>query len=310
MDSVYLKTFLEVMHTGSFTKAAEKLCVTQSAVSRRIQFMETQYEYTLVDRSESLLKPTPQGRLVMEKAVKILEIERELCSGLSQFGEKRQFSFISTSTFSMIYLPDIMRKFMRSHPDLAELKFVSDVPDNIVKGLREGLYEIAVMEHCEDFDLGGFKTVSLPGDKIVFVVAPGFGIPPDAIQLEELFKHTLFGRKTGSCPRILLEKSLRRFEHSIQDFNQFVVVDDLDTLITCLIKGDGIGYISSDLVRPDVESGQLVEIRIPGFVHDRRRTLVFSPHSPDCSYIQDFAGQILDYFKSAGPGRSGLHKTP
>lgn len=300
MESIYLKTFLEVMQTGSFTKAADQLCVTQSAVSRRIQFMETQYDCTLVDRGGPVLKPTSEGRLVMEKALIIMDIEKELSTGLSRLGKNRQFLFISTPTFGMVYLPDIIRKFLKGQPSLTDLNFVSDMPDNIMKGLNEGLFEIAVIEHQEGFDLGDFETVSLPGDDVVFVFSPDLQRPPGDVQLEELFKYTLFGRKAGCCSRIL-ETNLEKSGHSIQDFKRHVVVENLETLIELILKGEGISFISNDLVGPYIDSGQLFEIRVPDFVHERKRTLVFSPHSPDCSHIQSFADQILNHF---GKGKS------
>lgn len=299
MDIIYLKTFLEVVQTGSFTKTAETLCVSQSAVSRRIQFMETQYGCTLVDRSGTPLKPTPEGRLVLEKALKIVEIEKDLDLELSKMGKKPQFSFISTPIFSLVYLPDILRKFMRGHPDLADLKFFTNIPGNIIKELNKGLFDVAVIEHCQSFDLSEFEVTTLPGDEIIFAAAPELGIHTGNIQLEELFAYTLFIRKSGHCSRALLEENLAKSGHSLEEFPKVVVVDNLDTLIDLVIKGDGIAFISNDLIRSYIESGSLVEVRIPGFVHKRRRTLVFPEHPPGCNYIQAFADQILDHFKTA-----------
>ena len=297
MDIVYLKTFLEVIRTGSFTKTAETLCVSQSAVSRRIQFMETQYGCTLVDRTDTFLKPTPEGRLVLEKALKIVEIEKDLDIGLSRMSQKRQFSFISTPIFSLVYLPEILRKFMRGQPDLADLRFETNVPVNIIKNLNEGLFDVAVIEHCQSFDLSEFETKTLPGDEIIFAAAPDLGINTGEIQLEELFNYTLFIRKSGHCSRSLLEDNLSKSGHSLDEFPKVVVVDNLDTLIDLVINCDGIAFISNDLIRPYVESNQLVEVRIPGFVHKRSRTLVFSEPPSCCNFIQAFADQIIGHFK-------------
>jgi len=58
MELVYLRTFVQSLEAGSFSKAADALCVTQSAVSRRIKFLEDQYGYPLLDRSGPLLAAT------------------------------------------------------------------------------------------------------------------------------------------------------------------------------------------------------------------------------------------------------------
>ena len=51
MDTRYLKTLQAVLESGSFSRAADDLNITQSAVSRRIRFMEDQYGMPLIDRS-------------------------------------------------------------------------------------------------------------------------------------------------------------------------------------------------------------------------------------------------------------------
>ena len=58
MELLYLKTLVEVVRTGSLSRAADILCVTQPAVSRRIKFLEDQYGYELLDRSGHRLRPS------------------------------------------------------------------------------------------------------------------------------------------------------------------------------------------------------------------------------------------------------------
>lgn len=296
MDSVYLKTLVKVFQTRSFTKAAEKLRVTQSAVSRRIQFMESQYGCTLVDRSGPLLKPTPEGRLVFEKALKIIEIEKDLDLELSKIGKEEEFSFICSPVFNLVHLPEIMGNFIRCRPYLSNLKFISEVPENIMKAMNEGLYEIAVMEHCQNFDLGGFGSINLPGDEIIFAASPQLGFHPGEATLEELFRHTLFTRKSGNCSRALLEENLEGKGRSLKDFSRVVVVDDLDTLNELIVNGHGIAFISNELVGSLIAQEYVAKITVPGFVHRRKRTLVFSPTSSDCPHMDVFINQILDHF--------------
>ena len=128
IESTYLKTFIEVIKTGSFTKAAEKLCISQSAVSRRIQFLENQYDCSLLDRSDPVLKQTHQGQLLLDKAGQILEIEQDLKRGLSKIQGGKNLNFIWTSTFGTIFLPVIMKRFFRLHPGSANLKFTFAMP--------------------------------------------------------------------------------------------------------------------------------------------------------------------------------------
>lgn len=96
MESLYLKTLIEVAEAGSFSRAADTLCISQSAVSRRIRFLEEQYGYPLIDRSGPSLRATAAGQMVIAKARQILSLENELLRGLDSLKGKRDITFWST----------------------------------------------------------------------------------------------------------------------------------------------------------------------------------------------------------------------
>ena len=239
MESTYLKTLIEVARTGSLTKSADTLCVTQSAVSRRIKFLEDQYGQPLLDRSGPVLTLTAAGSVVFEKAEKILEIERELLSKLNGLEKKKELIFACTPAFGIVHLPEILREFMLTQAEVGDLKFVLDMPEKIVEGLRKGLYEMAVVEHCQCFNMADFETVALPGDEMVFAAAPGLRLPSSA-GVDQLLQQTLFSRHEGCCSRTLLANNLRNLGREMGEFRRIVVYDDLHVIVRSLLNGDGI----------------------------------------------------------------------
>ena len=291
MESVYLKTLVEVAKAGSISKAADTLCVTQPAVSRRIKFLEEQYGDTLLDRSGQMLTLTDAGKLVYKKAEQLLEIERELLSGLKSMREQKSIAFICTPTFGIVHLPTVMSEFMMEYNDLADLSFMFDTPGKIVEALRNGLFDLAVIEHCECFDLSEMLTVVLPGDDMIFVSAPALGIPAGNTDPDVLFAQTVFVRKEGCCSRTLLEGNLRGMGRGISDFRNFVVLDDLHMIVQASREGQGVSFLSRELVQDQIKAGLLCEHRIDGFRHHRNRTLIVhegcnkSPQSPLSFFI-------------------------
>lgn len=296
MESSYLKTLVEAALSGSLTKAAEKLCVTQSAVSRRIKFLEDQYGQTLLDRSGSILTLTAAGQLVFEKAQKVLEIERELKSGLNLLDQKAGLSFACTPAFGIVHLPEILRDFMLTQSDCGNLKFIMDLPGKIVEGLKRGLYEMAVIEHCQCFDLSDFETIPLTGDEMVFAAAPSLGHYGSALTFDQLFSHTLYSRVDGCCSRTLLENNLRNQGRMIEEFRRVVVFDDLHFILGALLRGEGMAFISTDLIRQYVEAEQLKTYRVADFTHQRNRTLVGNGLVSDNGTAPVFAKAILKRF--------------
>lgn len=274
MESLYLKTLVEVIKTGSISQAAETLCVTQPAVSRRIKCIEKHYGYPLFDRSAQTLHLTSPGKLIFEKAVKLLEVERELLSFLKSKSENKSIAFVCTPTFGVVHLPTIMRKFMMEYNNLTDLSFMFDNPDKIVEALRDGKYDLAVVEHCDCFDFYNLSTVTLPGHDMIFASSPDLTVPAGNISSEELFAQNIFVRKEGCCSRTLLEVNLRAIGRGLSDFRSFVVIDDLHMIIQLTREGRGLSFLSRELVQNQFDSGLLCEHRINGFRHHRNRTLI------------------------------------
>ena len=113
-----LKMFVDVVETGSFSRAAQLNHVTQSAVSQQIRALETRYEQRLLSRSARQVTPTPAGERLFRGCKEILarfnEVEQEI---------REQASEVSgTCTVSTIYsvglheLNALQRTLLRAHP--------------------------------------------------------------------------------------------------------------------------------------------------------------------------------------------------
>lgn len=296
MESVYLKTFIESIAAGSFSKAADTLCITPSAVSRRIKFMEDQYGCQLLDRSGPSLEPTDAGRVVLEKARKFVALEEELTGDLAKLGKNEGVSFCSTPAFGISILPEILKRFMMHHPDMNDLKFIFDMPENLVKGLRENRYALGVIEHCEGFDLSDFITTPLPMDEMVFVSSPSLDLPSSTIAIDLLISKPLYSRKEGCCSRNFLEANMKNIGRDAKEFRKMIVMDDLHVIIRSVANGDGIAFLSKSLVESQLNAGVLREHKVVGFRHDKMRSLVMRQSCDDHVGARHFAESILTFF--------------
>lgn len=275
MELSYLKTLLEVVAIGSFSGAAEILCVTQSAVSRRIKFLEEQYGRLLLDRSGTTLQLTEAGTVVAEKAKRLLEIERELLTDLHLMEEgKRELTFACTPAFGIAYLPGVMQRFMQMDDDMNGMKFMFDTPDNILRGLQEQHYDLAVLDHCACLDLGEFKTVELPADDMMFISSPSLRLPSPAASLDDLLSKTLFSRKEGCCSRKFLDLNMAKIGRSSSEFAGTVILDDLHLIVQSVVNGNGVAFISHGVVANELAEGLLIPHYLEGFEHQRCRKLV------------------------------------
>lgn len=296
MESVYLKTLVEVVRTGSISRAADILCVTQPAVSRRIKFMEDQYGCPLLDRTGRRLVPTEAGRLVYQKAQTLLEIESDLMAGLHVLGTRTKVVFGSTPAFGSAHLPVILREFMLACSGSADLEFAFHNPEQILQGLTEGKFDLGVMENCEVFDLSAFESIPLPDGEVVFASAPGLGLGSPETSIDALVRQPLFARREGCCSRTLLESNLRAAGFDVRDFRRVIVMDDLHLVIHAVLEGEGVTFLSKDLILPHLDSGRLVASRVPGFRHSRKRALVIGRSGWRQHPMASFVAALLGRF--------------
>jgi DNA-binding transcriptional LysR family regulator len=300
METRYLKTLVTAVEEGSFSRAAEVLHITQSAVSQRIKFVEEHFGHQLLDRSGSGLELTPAGHLVLAKARDILRKERELADSLQGLGGEKRLALCSTPTFGMAYLSQVLNDFLRSHADVADLKFIFMQPLPALRSLRNEEFDLAVLEHCPDQDFGGFDRFVLPDDEMLLVAPAGALSPgPDGCaDLTALTRYRLFARRDGCSSKEMLRQNLARQGCEFADFDGVMVSDDLRFTIESVIAGEGVAFISRALVSEHLASGRLVGCRVQGFEHRRGRSVALLPGRYDEPLVRDLLECI---FRAGSP---------
>ena len=194
-----MRTLIAVVEAGSFTAAAERLCVTQSAVSRRIRQLEGHYGVSLLQRGGDSVVPTPAGRILVEKAREILGIERQLELAVAEQKQRDRISFCCTPCFGACRLPDIFERYVCANGLNFDLNVVFEMPENVLDGLAAGRFDLAVIEHCDELDLTGCEAWDLPPDEMVFVSAPSLGINEPVVAIDTLTTQRLFQDTQGLC---------------------------------------------------------------------------------------------------------------
>jgi DNA-binding transcriptional LysR family regulator len=283
METRYLNTLIASVDAGTFSKAAELLHITQSAVSQRIKFLEEYFGQQLLDRSGQRLALTPAGQVVFAKAKDILEKEKELLTCLQNSAAQKHLSLCCTPTFGMAYLPQVLSNFLRIHSDLNDFKFIFLQPSEALSGLRNEEFDLAVIEHSLDLDFSGFDRFPMPDDEMLIVAAASPVIPnvEGVIQLADLKNFRLFARRDGCSSKELMRKNLVAHDFDFNDFDSVVVSDDLHFTIKSVLQNDGIAYMSKALVSSYLDSGALVGLHVDGFEHRRGRSVVMLPQKSE-----------------------------
>lgn len=205
MEVRQYRIFKEVAETGSFTKAAANLYITQSAVSHAVRDLEERAGTVLFDRLSKSIRITESGRLLLEEVTPILAACNALDSRIGSLEKKAPVHLVSSITIAAFYLPGILRSFEASWPGLPVTVEVVPVAA-AVEVLRCGKADFALIEGA--VPQGPFVCEAFDSYKMHILCAPGY-LPVDKmLSMEEFCGERLLLREKGSAIRDTLDSTL------------------------------------------------------------------------------------------------------
>lgn len=149
LDLEQLQTFIAISDTGSFTKAAEEIFRTQSAVSMQMRRLEERIGKPLFEKDGRTNRLTEEGERLLSYARRLLRLNRET---LAAFDDGRLEGHIRIGTpddYADRFLPEIMGRFARSNPRV-EMSVVCEPTVNLVEHIRRGTIDIALITHDDE----------------------------------------------------------------------------------------------------------------------------------------------------------------
>src|SRR4249920_4281836 len=137
MELSQLEVFLAVAREHRFSRAAEKLYRTQSAVSQTIRKLEDELGEALFDRSSREGVLTDAGKVLFEYAEKLINLRSEATESLAELRELQKGKLvIAANEFTVLYLLPVMAEFRRLHPMIkitVERALGSHIPDDLLR---------------------------------------------------------------------------------------------------------------------------------------------------------------------------------
>lgn len=147
MKNLYqLTTFVTVISEGSMTAAADKLYLTQPAVSQQIRNLEEDLGVELLVRGVRSIKATPQGEVLYEYAKKIIHLTQQAEIAIKSIGNqmKGQLRIGTLNSLGLHVMSPIVGRLMRHNPDLS-LKIDYARGDELIKGYKKGQYDVLIL---------------------------------------------------------------------------------------------------------------------------------------------------------------------
>jgi DNA-binding transcriptional LysR family regulator len=269
MELSQLRTFRVVAETLNFTRAAERLGLTQSAVSHQIKSLETELGEPLFIRAKRGVKLSPAGQAALEHAVRILdeaEALRERVAGGEHSPAGRVRAAAATQAFVHLFAP-LFEAFMREQPRIDVSFRTTASTDQTVADILNGAADVGFASL--PVYSPALRITSLFEDELVLVVGHSHRFSGRAwATIEDVRQERLILLERGSSIRRATDEFFNKV--GIQPALA-LESNDIAFIKLMVERGQGISLLPAWAVRDEVAWGWLAKLRIEG--HELRRTV-------------------------------------
>ncbi|HXF14848.1 MAG TPA: LysR family transcriptional regulator [Terriglobales bacterium] len=271
MEISQLEVFLAVAREGGFSRAAEKLYRTQSAVSQAIRKLEAEIGEPLFDRSTRDGVMTDAGQVLREYAERLLNLRENAREALGELRELQKGKLVvGANEFTALYLLRVLAEFRRLHPAIrivVQRSLGSQIPDDI----RRHNCEFGVLTYDpQDPELASVVVYS---DELIFVVPPQHPLARESqVSIRQLGAESFVAHIVSSPYR---EKVIQAFEKHKTPLHMGVELPTLQAIKRFVAMGNGVAFLPEISVEDEIARGELVRIPVQELRVHRKLRLIY-----------------------------------
>jgi DNA-binding transcriptional LysR family regulator len=273
MDTKQLAAFCAVVERRSFSQAAERLGVTQPAVSLQVRSLEKRLGRRLLDRSGRRVEPTEAGLRLYRGAQRLLALEEQLVAEVADAGEGAlagELAIGASTGPAAIVVPLLLCEFQRHNPGVHVALTVGDT-QRIVDEVAERRLELGIVGAARRHR--GVRFEPFLRDEIVLAVPPGHRFAGRSLTLDELREEPLIVMQEGAGVRQIVEDELRRAGVRLRELDVRLELGLQESVRSAVQAGYGVTFISRRAVESDLAAGTLAEARVEGMDATREISL-------------------------------------
>ena len=273
-----LEVFLAIAHAQSFSRAAERIHLSQPTLSEHMKELEDELGVPLFIRHSRSVSLTEPGRVFEDYATRVVAT---LAAGRHAIAEldglKRGSLVVGASTTPGTYvLPARIAKFREEYPGITVALRIAN-SRTVQERVRDGEVDLAVIGgHV----LGPSERCIAAGilDELQLIVPPDYPIKDGVLSPARLARERLLIREEGSATRQATERALREAGVTLRPAME---MDHTETIKRAVMAGLGVAFVSRYAVEDEVRSGRLRALSVQRMkirrhfhvIHDERRPL-------------------------------------
>ncbi len=271
MDLSQLEVFLAVAREGRFSRAAEKLFRTQSAVSQTIRKLEDELGESLFDRTSREGILTDAGQVLRDYAEKLVNLRSDAQEALVELRELHKGKLvIAANEVTVLSILPMLAEFRRVHPMIkivVQRALGSHVPDDV---LRHNV-ELGLLTYDPQEPL--LHSVIVHLDELAFVVPSNHPLASaKQVSIKQLGAESFVAHIVSSPYR---EKVIQAFRRHKTPLHMDVELPTLEAIKRFLAMGNGVALIPEISVEGELARGELVRIPVKELQLHRKIRLVY-----------------------------------
>ena len=264
MDTRQLAAFCAVVERKSFSQAAERLGVTQPAVSLQIRSLEQRLGRQLLDRSGRRVEPTEAGLRLYASAQRVLAAEESLFEELESDEEGALDGTLelgaSTGPGGTV-VPLLLCEFQELHPQLRVRLSVSDT-QTVIDQVAERELELGIVGAGRRHR--GVTFEPFFRDEVVLACPREHPLAGKAISLDDLKGEPLIVMQDGAGVRQVIEDELRKVGTRLRDLDVRMELGLQESVRSAVLAGHGVAFISRLAIDADLAAGTVATARVRG----------------------------------------------
>ncbi|HEX8914915.1 MAG TPA: LysR family transcriptional regulator, partial [Humisphaera sp.] len=243
----------------SVSRAADRLLVSQPAVSKQLRELERAVGAPLFDRLARGVRPTQAGELLADYAKRIFALADEAELRLAELrGLERGTLRVGASTTIAVYLlPPVFVAFRKAYPGVT-LAVEIDNATGVAERMAAGTIDVALSEG--EADDGAFDATPFMTDELVAIAAPSHPLAgKKQVRAEAVCREPFVVREAGSGTRAVVERALAARGLAVQPV---MAVGSTIVIKRAVAAGVGVAFVSRLACELELRTGTLVELKV------------------------------------------------
>lgn len=286
MELRQLEHFLAVIEEGTFTRAAERLCLTQPAVSLSIKKLEDEVGSALFARDVHDLSLTEAGRTLAEYARRMLRLRDDATRDMARLGSMAAGSLtIAAHEAAAVYLlPVALRSYVQKFPDIKVGIYRSRL-DEIPRQVMDRQVDVGFVKEAPSFH--ELQCVDVHSDEMVCIASPKHPLASrPRVSLKDVSGEQFILHHLCSATA---DRILRLFEQNATRCRVVAELWSFENIKEFVRQEVGLAIVPGVTVREELRNGSLVRLQLRELAMPRRTLMIYR----DSGYMSEAARELI-----------------